>query len=194
MANRGVDITFKVEGLPQLSKNVDLLKAYFETYILPYKQAATVVTGSVMKNFREGGRPEAWKPLSPLTYFIRSHRSGKKNTQAKTLVDTARTMNSIVPHFSLDAKGGQFGAKTNVKHARRLHFGGLSDASSVVIGAFKRNTPSGGTARVRSYVMNIKSGHQIPARPFMMVQEEDKPVIRQVFIDWAKGASNGEYR
>lgn len=187
-----VAIVSRIDGLQRTLGNVDALKAYLGS-ILPYKQAATVVTASVMRNFREGGRPEKWEELSPLTQFIRRHRKGKQNANPLTLRDTGRLAESPVPHATLDAQGGTFGAKTNVKYARKMHEGGVSTASSVVIEAFRRNIKTG-ESYVHSYVMRLKGGKRIPARPFMWIQESDKPVIRQIFIDWIRGAANGEYR
>lgn len=182
----------RIDGLQRTLGNVDALKAYLGS-ILPYKQAATVVTASVMRNFSAGGRPEKWEELSPLTLFIRKHRAGKQNASPLTLRDTGRLAGSPVPHAAVDAEGGTFGSKTNVSYARRMHEGGYSTASTVVIEAFRRNTKSGGSSRVRSYVMHLKGGKRIPARPFMMLQKADQAVIKQIFADWIRGAANGEY-
>ena len=187
-----VALVTRIDGLQRTLGNVDALKAYLGS-ILPYKQAAAVVTGSVMRNFVAGGRPQKWEELSPMTRFIRKHRQGKQNANPLTLRDTNRLMNSVVPHATLDAQGGAFGAKTNVSYARKMHEGGVSEASTVVIEAFRRVIKTG-ESRVRSYVMHLKGGKRIPARPFMMIQEADRAIIRQVFTDWLKGASNGEYR
>lgn len=181
----------RIDGLQRTLGNVDALKAYLGS-LLPYKQAATVVTASVMRNFVAGGRPEKWEGLSPMTRFIRAHRQGRHNLNPVTLRDTNRLMNSVVPHATLDTEGGSFGAKTNVAYARKMHGGGVSEASDVVIEAFTRNLKTG-ASRVRSYVMHLKGGKRIPARPFMMVQDADRGIIKQVFTDWLKGAADGKY-
>lgn len=187
-----VAIVTRIDGLQRTLGNVDALKSYLGS-IVPYKKAAAVVTASVLRNFREGGRPEKWEELSPLTKFIRKYRRGKRNANPLTLRDTGRLAESPVPHATLDAQGGTFGAKTNVSYARKMHEGGTTTASQVVIDAFRRNTKTG-ESYVHSYVMHLKGGKRIPARPFMMIQEADRAVIRQVFTDWLKGAANGEYR
>lgn len=182
----------RIEGLPRLNANVDQLKAYLGA-MLPYKQAAALVTASVMRNFAAGGRPEKWEELSPLTMFIRRHRQGKQNASPVTLRDTGRLANSPVPYVAMDAQGGVFGAKTNVSYARKMHEGGYTTASTVVIEAFRRLTKNG-ESKVRTYVMHLKGGKRIPARPFMMLQESDKPNVKQIFTDYLKGAIDGEYR
>lgn len=182
----------RIDGQQRVLGNVDALKAYLGS-ILPYKQAATVVTASVMRNFTAGGRPQKWEDLSPLTRFIRRHRQGKQNANPITLRDTNRLMNSVVPHATVDEQGGAFGAKTNVSYARKMHEGGYTEASTVVIEAFRRMTKTG-ESRVHSYVMHLKGGKRIPARPFMMIQDADKATIKQIFTDWMKGASDGKYR
>jgi phage gpG-like protein len=186
-----VAIVTRIDGLQRTLGNVDALKAYLGA-ILPYKQAATVVTASVQRNFVAGGRPQKWEELSPLTRFIRAHRRGKQNLNPVPLRDTGRLEGSVVPHAAVDAQGGTFGAKTNVSYARKMHEGGVTTASEVVIDTFIRNARTG-ESRVRSYVMHLKGGKRIPARPFMMVQEADKTVIRQIFMDWLKGAADGKY-
>ena len=188
----GVAIISRIEGIPRLQANIETLKAYL-TSILPYKKAATVLTASVMRNFAAGGRPVKWEELSPMTKFIRAHREGKQNLSPVPLRDTGRLAGSPVPHAALDSEGGTFGAKTNVSYARKMQEGGISDPSTVVITAFNRNTRSGNSSRVRSYLMHLKGGKRIPARPFMMIQDADKDIIRQIFMDWLREASNGKY-
>lgn len=179
---------FKIDGFVKCRGNIEALKAYLATDVQPLREASTIVAASVMRNFIAGGRPQKWAELSPITRFIRARREGKQNLNPLPLRDTGRLAGSIVPHYSLDAQGGTFGAKTNVSYARKMHKGGISEASTVVIEAFRRNTRSGSSSRVRSYVMHLKGGKQIPARPFMDLQAQDKPIINQIFIDWLKKA------
>lgn len=186
-----VAITTKVVGFQDLVNRLSMKKREIDTDVTPFKRLAAVVVSSVLKNFRDGGRPTRWRDLSLLSYFVRSHRSGKQNKRPQILRDTGRLMNSIVPHFASNEKMASFGAKTNVTYARLMDKGGTSTASSVVIAAFKRKTPSGGETRVRSYTMNIKGGHRVPARPFMLLQKEDLTRIQQVIFEWLRGKFNG---
>lgn len=193
--NAGVAIVYEYTGFKELADNIGVLKAYMANSIIPYQRAAALVTGSVQRNFVEGGRPKKWKELSLLSYFVRSHRYGKQNKTPLTLVDTGRLRDSIVPHFATTSEGGEFGAKTNVSYARLQNDGGVSTPSQAVIKSFTRKAPkSSGRVRVRGYVMNIKGGHHIPARPFMLLQAEDRTRIRSVFSEWMRGIANGEYR
>lgn len=188
MIMAGISIVCKIDGFVKCRGDIDTLKAYIANQIQPLREAATVVTASVMRNFVAGGRPEKWEQLSPITKFIRAHRDGKQNLTPLPLRDTGRLAGSPVPHAALDAEGGTFGAKTNVSYARKMHEGGISEPSTVVINAFNRNTRAGNTSRVHSYLMHLKGGKRIPARPFMIPQAQDKPIIRQIFIDWIKKA------
>lgn len=181
----GISLVYKVDGFVKCRGGIEALKAYLAAQSQPLKEAATIVTASVMKNFRDGGRPRQWQGLSVLSYFIRAHRQGKANTRPFTLVDTGRLRDSIVPHISQDSNGGTFGAKTNVVYAKKMHQGGVTTASTVMIEHFQRRTKNG-TSRVRSYMMHLKGGKPIPARPFMMLQTQDKPVIKQIFAEWMK--------
>lgn len=181
----GISVSYKVDGFIKCRGNIETLKAYLAAQSAPLREAATIVTASVMKNFRDGGRPRKWPGLSVLTYFIRAHRQGKANAQPVTMVDTGRLRSSIVPYFAQDPQGGTFGAKTNVDYARKMHQGGVTTPSTVMIDHFRRRTKSG-VSHVRSYIMHLKGGKAIPARPFMMLQAEDKPIIKRIFAEWLK--------
>lgn len=209
----GIGISYDIKGIKELTGNIETLKDYIATNILPFKEAASLVTGSVARNFVDEGRPKKWEKLSPITLFIRKYRAGKKNALALKLQDSGRLKNSFVPHAEQFVNYGEFGASTNVDYAKVLHNGGVSEPNTVEIGSFVRKAPHvlkegqsiptwafkkrnsmSGMVRVAAYTMKLKGGATIPARPFMMVQEPDKPLLKQVFVDWMKGIKNGEYR
>ena len=126
-----------------------------------------LIKESIRTNFAQGGRPSPWKKI--------------KNRQGQPLRDTGRLMNSItrqvtgsevrvgtnviyaaVHHFG--AKRGSFGTKmaTVKQHSRTMHmvFGRrLKTPKSVTVGTHQRK-------------MALPWG-DIPARPFMMVQDDD---------------------
>ena len=53
-----------------------------------------LIRNSVVRNFVEGGRPEKWTPSQRALGLIRSRIDGKRRV-GKTLIDTAKLMNSI---------------------------------------------------------------------------------------------------
>lgn len=175
---------------------------------VPMKRASALVFGSVQQNFRAGGRPGKWEPLSKMTRFIRSHRSAAPNRQAVPLRDKGRLAGSITPHWSSTPTQGEFGAGTNVGYAGDMHFGGLTKPSTVLIASFMRRNPRVATSqeaaglagaglklrrsamsRVSAYIMRLKGGHKVPGRPYLMVQEQDKPRLSSIFAEWMSGTA-----
>lgn len=148
-----------------------------------------IVRSSVVENFRQGGRPR-WTPTKMRSRLIGyakgshkmagdegrrgiTYRKGKKvwvrggktsvgfqryASGKKTLIDTARLMNSINSRAYAD----RVEVGTNVVYAAIHHFGG----------------PAGRGKKVK-----------IPARPYLMVQNEDWREIRAALADYLmKGA------
>lgn len=149
------------------------------------KRISAIMFQSVMQNFRDEGTDEArWPRLSPFTMFVRAYRRNRQNRTPRILQDTGELRQSIVPD-----SGEDFAAVgTNKQGAKLLQDGqGKTKPSQVIIGAFWRRRPRGGAiqrsargrvlsgsaVRVSSYVMNIKGGHDVPARPFLHVRRVD---------------------
>lgn len=128
-----------------------------------YAEAAEILRRSVDKNFATGGRPSHWPA------------SGRvKRTGGETLVDTGRLRRSIttrvsdrhasvgtnVVYAAIHQFGGRIGPHViKPKRARALNIPGIGYRASV-------NHP----------------GSTIPARPFLLVQDEDWQAIRAAAI------------
>lgn len=118
-----------------------------------------IVRRSVEQNFAAGGRPEKWE---------KSHRVKEKGGQ--TLSDTGRLRRS----FTVRGYPDRAEVGTNVKYAAIHQFGGVISA---------RNRP----------YLRFKVGDQwvtkrsvtIPARPFLMVQNEDWGKMRRYLERYA---------
>lgn len=134
-----------------------------------------VVAQSVRKNFDEGGRP-AW----PLSGRVKKH-GGKtliKRGQAGGLLGSihwkAYADRAEVSASKVYAAVHQFGFSGTVNipsHSRKV--------KTRDIGKGKKQTLSGvGFVKAHSRKMNI------PARPFLMVQNEDWGRIKQAIGDW----------
>ena len=141
---------------------------------------AGYMRGSVQKNFDAQGRPARWAPLktSSLAAWMGSRKSfGTKSggVSAKgqaalsgrlILTDTARLRNSI--DFKALARGVE--GFTNVKYAAIHHFGGQTKAHTIVPRVKKALFWPGAGHPVKSVQ---HPGSRIPARPFLMFQDED---------------------
>lgn len=199
-----IEFSIKIDGVDDTTNSLSKLIGKLEDDHTPYKQSSVVIYSSVMKNFTEQGRPEKWKGLSLFTMFVKSHRKSQKRTNPMILQDSGRLKGSITPFY--DSSISTFGVKTNIPYAGLMNFGGKSQPNSVLIGSYYRRSPSyenqfrmafgkrtkhTGMVKVKPYVMNIKGGHEIPSRPFMVLQKEDYNTISSIFSDWLKGVSNG---
>lgn len=105
-----------IQGLENVLKRVAKLSTDARHVEKPLKAAGTYMLGSIEKNFKAGGRPQKWQPLSSATI---ARRRNKKKSSIKILIDTARLKNSH--SMKLVSEGVQIG--TNVIYAPRQHFG-----------------------------------------------------------------------
>ena len=122
---------------------------------------------SIEKNFQAGGRPTPWPPS------MRAIRKG-----GKTLIDTARLKNSIVAQVIGDRT---LRVGTNVAYAAAHQFGfsgtvTVPEHIRMVRQAFGRRLPQPVAARVRQHSRRLR----LPARPFVLVQDEDLVILRQM--------------
>lgn len=148
-----------MEGWEGLGKR--LAELAFDTRHVEHTLQAIGVyaVGSIQKNFEEQGRPKKWSPLSPVTVALRlrgkRHKSGGG---MKILQDSTDLKNSISERVVLGGSESYVAVGTNKQYARRQHEGYPGDKSA-----------------------KLFSGHRpTPARPFLMLQEEDKPKIAKI--------------
>ena len=154
------------------------LRSRVQTLTPAMKVIGDIVRSSVVKNFMEGGRPK-WQP---------SKRARAEGGQ--TLRDTGRLYKSITSKAYPDrAEVG-----TNVKYAARHQFGftGTEAVRQYIrkvktrdvyekIGRKKRIIAKGiGVVRAHS-----RKAHT-PARPYLMVQDEDWPEIKRALEDYLR--------
>jgi len=152
-----IDLT-NLMGVEQRLKN---MKHYFEG-------AGELLIGSIMKNFESGGRPEKWRPLSVAYLLGGGGYRGRRTTQRsgatkgyqrylqgkQLLVTSGRLKNSIVK----EATDKHALVGSNLVYAAIHNFGGEAGRKS---------------ARV-----------MIPARPYIVAQEEDKAQMCEMLRRW----------
>jgi len=110
---------------------------------------------SIQRNFKEGGRPRKW-PRS-----VRAKMQG-----GQTLMDTGNLYSSI----NYDASSKSVAIGTNTLYAPIQHSGGVISAKRAKHLTYK--IPGLGWRKSKSV--------RIPARPFLMFQEEDYKAIRRI--------------
>ena len=141
------------------------------------KIMAETVRSSVSKNFESGGRPAKWKP---------SRRATREGGQ--TLIKSGRLVNSIFGEFhpdhieKMDANRLVIG--TNVKYAR-VHQLGAKIGARVLTPVNKKALSWPGA---RHPVKKVNwPGATIPARPFLVIQDEDWTEIREALAGHIMG-------
>jgi len=130
-------------------------------------EIGAIVRRSIIRNFQEGGRPTRWKPLAVATILKSIRRSdftkkGKLTAQASKrlqggvpLTDTGTLRNSI--SYKAYPDKVTIGPKASIPYAAIHQLGGQAGRGHKVT---------------------------IPARPYLMVQDEDWLEIRKAMIKY----------
>jgi len=130
-----------------------------------------IVKSSVKHNFSAQGRPKKW-PASK-----RARDEG-----GQTLSDTARLRNS----FTVAVSNNSVAVGTNVVYARVHHFGAKKGSFGTFPVTVKAHKRKGSPVKAHQRSVKLPWGN-IPARPFMMLQDEDKVEINAVLNDYLLG-------
>ena len=146
-----------------------------------FKLIAVVLRNSIIANFRMGGRPEKWSPLSLVTIRQRVREKTWPSTKLgqPILIAHGNLLHSIgtVKEFGKDHM--EYG--TNDKRANTLQYGAPPRSEIVTIPQHLRRMKSGVTM-VRSHKRKVHWG-AIPSRPFILYQDSDI----QTIVGYAEG-------
>ena len=140
-----------------------------------------IVRTSVVRNFEVGGRPK-WKPLSRVTLARRKgtkvlYRQGMAGGLLGSIHAKAYRDRAVIGTNKAYAAVHQFGA-------RKGSFGQFT----ANIKAHMRKTKSGKGGNVRAHTRRVKlPWGDIPARPYLMVQNEDWAEIRRALGEYIVG-------
>ncbi|MBN2189326.1 MAG: phage virion morphogenesis protein [Chitinispirillaceae bacterium] len=132
----------------------------------PMKVTGEIVVKSVRENFLQQGRPTTWKPLSSATRFgiIGGSRGFKKSGDMKRGARRKLVDRKIL--IDRGMAGGLMGS---------IHY--QASPTSVFVGTEK---PYGAIHQFGGMAGRNKKV-RIPQREFLLLQDEDKPVIIDVF-------------
>ena len=131
---------------------------------------------SVQKNFEAGGRPTPWIPSGRVTAGSGPNPRRRRKRTLKTLVDTAQLKNSITYRVVGDTT---LLIGTNVKYGAVHQFGfqggvQVREHTRRVTQVFGRRLGEAVIARVRAHTAEMR----MPARPYLVIQDEDREVLR----------------
>lgn len=170
-----------------IARDIDKLGMDIRSFKEPLKRAIQqVVIPSILRNFEAEGRP-AWEPYSPATIEIREkmgqpvgkllHKTGALERVMSryniwTVNDTAAILLDIPLWYGkLHQEGYGHSMKAAIKKS-----GSPGQAFRDLNKSLRGVLRTGGTVRTSDF--------NIPARPFVMLQEEDMPDIQTVFANW----------
>ena len=208
-----MNVRVSIVGMGALKAKLTKLAGELNNPKVPLMQSAVQVTEETLRNFDDGGRPEAWAPLSLMSLFIRAHRAdGPRRTgPAIPLSGIGRLRNSMLPFVGDD--GSVFGVSTNVEYASLMQNGGVTEAQDIQIKGFTRRlrenqfsdfakgkinrikTEKGSrmsSGKVRDYTLHL-GGSEVPARPFFPRDLNDlsswgyQAKIKKIFSDYFNG-------
>jgi len=159
-----------------------------------FKAIVPILHNSIVENFRAGGRPQRWAPLSPMTIAIRKWRAkqgkgrGFRNIQGvdqPILIDTGKLLQSIGSVKTITKRYLEYG--TNDPRAPKLQGTGFGYEHGTPVVVPKRiirpkkakalKIPLDGGFIFRKKVVVPERRTVIPGRPFILFQDEDIETI-----------------
>jgi phage gpG-like protein len=161
-------MTYKVKGIRELDATLRNAARSLSDWKEPLDKSGVYMYQSIDKNFQSGGRPSKWKGHHWLTKKLRG--------SGQILSDTGRLRQSVT------SKGA--GSKYQLS-SNKLVIGSNLKArgSSRLLADIQQNGVPAGANKV--FGKPGKGG--IPARPFLLIQNEDGEKIEEIFKDYIEG-------
>lgn len=143
------------------------------------KAIGQTIRTSVVENFQDGGRPGAWAPLSPATLL--------QKRGSKVLIDKGFA-GGLMGSIHEEAGEDYVLVGTNKVYAAMHQFGykgpvTIPAHTRVIRQAFGKMLANPKAVSVRSHT----ALRAVPARPFLMVQNEDVIEILELMNDYLMG-------
>jgi phage virion morphogenesis protein len=157
----------------RIQSDLNALNRDLDNFRTPLRESIkTVIIPSIETNFQVGGRPQ-WVPLSPQTVERRS----RQGTGTQTLVETGALKRAATQQsrWSIEKDGASITnwPQREKRKADVHNFGAVSSS--------RRGRNKGSTS-------------VIPARPFLLIQDEDADRIDDVFLDWVERRARAWWR
>ncbi|MEW6424980.1 MAG: phage virion morphogenesis protein [Bacillota bacterium] len=194
-----VRIYVTAEGLEKLRDRLEKMAGRGKSLREPLGKAGEIMLHSTMENFEAEGRPAKWAPRSRLTRMILDYTfmeraaATKRYRRAKKWTTRAGILRSAVAmargHKILQVSG-------DLK--KSIHLQVLENEA--VVGSaeiYARIHQFGGVIRPRrgrALFIPVRAGRYvvikkavIPARPYLLLQPDEKQKIVRIFEDWLAG-------
>jgi len=176
----GVALIITIEDLEELSEDLEGIALRAQDLTVPMKVIAIELTNSVIENFQAGGRPDPWAPLEDSTLLAKAPKT-------KILIDDGDLFDSIIGD-----SGEDWARVSSDRIYATTHQFGHTFSGTVTVPAHERRiqqafgrpiAPKTVTVRQHTRKMNTT----IPARPFMLVQDEDLDTYGRIIGDYLVG-------
>lgn len=188
------NLTYSWEVKPPLemvAADIEKLGLDIKSFKEPLTRAVKkVMIPSIRKNFERGGRPDPWQELAPDTIKLRGYSAWPILVRTGALKKGA-TKFDIWSITTTDATVK--GLPSNIWYGA-IHQRGVGGFGQYVEGAKKKLGKSARPADVLKLAFDIMDkvrggpgGHRsanIPARPFLLYQEDDLDDIQEIFLEW----------
>ena len=150
------------------------------------KRCGIVMTRSFALNFKQEGRPSHWRPLSANT--IAGRRKGSSRILQDTGMLRMSTISRTAPGNIYHLSRNMLKMGSNLKYAVYHQFGTQPYIIRPRNAKVLRFTVAG-TGRSRKRIVFAKVVHHpgLPARPFVVIQDEDVKAMREIFRSYVLG-------
>ena len=159
-------------SIGMLARDIDRLGIDIRSFREPLEKAIKeVMLPSIAQNFAEEGRPEKWKELADYTIQERSGATGPILNRTGVLAKAAVQFNN----WEISQIAAVFRGLPNRAWYGIVHQAGYGGDASEVMKLSAKQIAVGAKA-AQKFV--------IPARPFVLYQEDDEYAIEEVFAEW----------
>lgn len=166
-----------------MAAKVDKLGLDIRSFREPLKRAVKeVMIPSIMENFEVEGRP-AWEPLSSNTLKTRA-ALGWSGGGILLLTGTLRSVATQQSIWTITEKSATVRDLPQRAWYGKVHQAGQGGGVSSIAAQGKRVKVGGVIRFVGSKGGDERGGNGIPPRRFIMIQDEDRDAITDVFEEW----------
>jgi phage gpG-like protein len=155
-------MSYEIKGAEELRRTLDKAGKGLEDFKKPLERCGIIMYQSISQNFASGGRP-SWAGHAPLTTKLRGG--------GQILVDRGQLRSSVT------SKGGA-GSKYKLTKSQLTIGSNLKARGS---GKLLAEIHQFGQGAGVHKVFGKPSKRGMPARPFLMIQDEDIPKLEKVF-------------
>lgn len=160
----GVTVTVTQNGLQEATAKIQGFIERSVDLSMPMKRAAVLMMRSIQANFDNSGRPTTWTPLAQSTL----RQKQRLGYSSKPLIRTGALRQSIAPQSSKMSMV----LSTAIPYGAIHQYGGFAGRSRGIAKSLKKGVTG------RPY---------IPARPYLVFQNQDLERIKNMIVDYLTG-------